>query len=56
MDNYYIKISADVIAEPLHHIIKLSIIERSFQPVGRTVRSYHFTKKNPNLKGKTTGQ
>ena len=30
LDNYAVKISADVIAEPLHHIITLSILQKKF--------------------------
>ena len=52
MDNYCIKISADVIAEPLHHIITLSIIQRKFPTSWKNSKVIPLHKKESKLERK----
>ena len=45
LDNFSIKLAADIIDRPLHHIISLSIMQKHFQLNGNLAKSYHFTRK-----------
>ena len=52
LDNYCIKISADVIAEPLHHIITLSIIQSKFPTSWKNSKVIPLHKKESKLERK----
>ena len=34
LDNFSVKLASDYLAEPLHHVISLSIIQQNFQVAG----------------------
>ena len=54
LDNYSVKISAPVIAVPLHHLITLSIMQQSVQVSGNMPRYYPCIRSWTLLRNRTT--
>ena len=52
LDNYAVKISADVIAEPLHHIITLSVLQKKFPSCWKFGKIIPLHKKECQLQAK----
>ena len=52
LDNYCVKISADIIAKPLHHIINLSIIQNKFPTSWKLAKVVPLHKKGCTLERK----
>ena len=50
LDNYAVKIAADHIAEPLHHVITLSIMQKKFPSCWKFTKIVPLHKKNSTLK------
>ena len=55
LDNYCVKLAADIIDKPLHHIITLSILQNKF-PSSWKVSKVIPLHKIVNLRAKITGQ
>ena len=56
LDSYAVKISADLIAKPLHHIITLSIMQKQFPEAWILRKFYPCTRKEVFSKEKITAQ
>ena len=52
LDNYAVKITADIIAEPLHHIVTLSILQNKFPSCWKYGKIIPLHKKNNDPAGK----
>ena len=52
IDNYCVKVAADVIAEPLHHIITLSIYQQKFPTSWKNSKVIPLHKKESKLETK----